>query len=317
MSDKHCTVHNASKDLRLLFVENDASTRELMLLILRDYFDTIITAKDGLEGLHRFYEGNLDLIITDISMPQIDGIEMIQNIRENNPSMPIIVLSAYHDPLYILHTIRYNISGYIIKPAHRHQVQQEINKAVKLIRLENELEESRLRLQSYKEFVKAYQEQKSLQISFNEHTPQLNKTLKTIHNPLIVRFQVNTDFIAKELFAEGIIKDVQTLSERVLMLLNNYFHPKYYQDAIFQQANFEYAAVAHKRIYLENQESFFQHIQRLQTLFLEQFGVLVSVNINFIKEKMSNKKAIIEQVSTLNSRFIQENVKLKEALVLL
>ncbi len=317
MSANNCTVHHFTKDIRLLFVENDASTRALMLLLLQDYFDTIITAQDGLEGLHRFYEGNLDLIITDISMPQMDGVEMIQNIRENNPDIPIIVLSAYHDPLYILHTIRYNISGYIIKPAHRHQVEQEINKAVKLIRLETELEENRLRLESYKEFTKAFAKQKALQTTQSEHSPQLLHTLKNITNPLLVRFNINTSFIQDALLKDNIIQDMQTLDDRLLTMLCNYLNPKYYKDAIFRQRAFEYAVVSKESIYLEEKEIFFQTMQRLQKIFLEQFGVLLSININFVKEKTSNSKEIQEQVSSLNTRFIQANAKLQEASILL
>ena len=156
MPNKNCTINHSTQDLRLLFVENDAMSRELVILMIKDYFDTIITAEDGLEGLQKFYEGNIDLIITDISMPNMDGVEMIQNIRENNPTIPIIVFSAYHDPLYLINTMKYNINGYINKPVQLYQVKQEIRKVLKFIRLENKLYESTFILKQYQELIDSY-----------------------------------------------------------------------------------------------------------------------------------------------------------------
>ena len=316
MSSNNCTVQHFTKDIRLLFVENDASTRELMLFILRDFFDTIIVAKDGLEGLHRFYEGNIDLIITDISMPQMDGIEMIQNIRENNPSISIIVFSAYHDPLYFMSTMQYNLTGYILKPVHIDQVKREIRKAIKLIRLEKELEESRLILREYHAFQKKLRKKEFFET--NTSTPQLRNTLKHIENPLIVRFTINTAYIQEELFEHGIITEEQILHERLRTMLSNYLPPKYYKDAIFEQAEFVYAMVAENSVYLEDEAIFFQTMQKMQTLFYEQFDVILSVNINFVKEKMpilphyslKDVEALKSQVSSLNTRFIKKNAKL-------
>ncbi len=320
MSANNCTVHHFTKDIRLLFVENDASTRELMLLILQDFFDTIIVAKDGLEGLHRFYEGNIDLIITDISMPQMDGIEMIQNIRENNPTISIIVFSAYHDPLYFMSTMQYKLTGYILKPVHIDQVKREIRKAIKLIRFEKELEESRLILHEYQAFQKKLVNKEALTTS--KSTPQLINTLKTIANPLIIRFTMNATYIEKELFTQGIIQERQILDERLHTMISNYLHPKYYTDVIFKQAEFEYAVVAENSVYLEDEKKFFQAMCRMQTLFYEQFDVILSVNINCVQEKMPISTLYTQQevqelkrkVSSINRNFIKENAKLQKSI---
>jgi len=80
--------------LKLLYVEDNKEARESALMLLDDLFDNITIAVDGLDGLEKFKENEIDLIITDVSMPEMDGIEMSRAIKEIDKEMSIIVLSA-------------------------------------------------------------------------------------------------------------------------------------------------------------------------------------------------------------------------------
>lgn len=106
--------HTAS--LKLLYVEDDQFTRESALPILEDFFDEITVATNGLDGFEKFKNSHIDLIITDINIPQLSGLEMIKKIRKIDESIPVIIISAYMEPKYFIKSIQLNVKGYLLKP---------------------------------------------------------------------------------------------------------------------------------------------------------------------------------------------------------
>lgn len=83
------------QEMTALYVEDDDITREMAYRMLSKYFKTVYPACDGKEGLDKFDEFAPDMIITDLSMPEMSGFEMIEKIREKNKRVPIIVTTAY------------------------------------------------------------------------------------------------------------------------------------------------------------------------------------------------------------------------------
>jgi len=81
--------------LTVLYVEDDEMTRELYSLFLSDIVGTLITAHNGAEGLAAYHQHRPDIVITDIMMPEMDGLEMLKQIRTSNTAIPVIVLSAF------------------------------------------------------------------------------------------------------------------------------------------------------------------------------------------------------------------------------
>jgi PAS domain S-box-containing protein len=82
------------KLLTVLYVEDDEVTREMYSLFLTDLVGKLFTAKDGAEGLAAYHKYQPDIIITDIMMPVMDGLEMLKHVHISNTSIPAIVLSA-------------------------------------------------------------------------------------------------------------------------------------------------------------------------------------------------------------------------------
>jgi CheY-like chemotaxis protein len=87
-------ISNTPKKFTLLYVEDEEIIRENVQGCLK-YLFNVVVAKDGVEGLIKFYDDTIDLIITDIVMPNKDGIAMLEEIKKTSPHIPTIVTSAY------------------------------------------------------------------------------------------------------------------------------------------------------------------------------------------------------------------------------
>lgn len=119
---------NLLKTLKILIVEDESRLASLLKEAISEYFHTVIIAKDGEEGLKRFKVNKPDIIITDIMMPKINGLEMTIKIKELDELIPIIVLSAHSDKDKLLQAIDLGINKYFIKPFDPDEVLEHINK---------------------------------------------------------------------------------------------------------------------------------------------------------------------------------------------
>lgn len=104
------------KELKILFVEDEVNISKLLKDAISEYFFSFSIANNGEEGLKRFKKIKPDIVITDIMMPKLDGLEMTKMIKEENEDIPIIVLSAFSDKDKLLKAIDIGITKYFIKP---------------------------------------------------------------------------------------------------------------------------------------------------------------------------------------------------------
>ena len=104
------------KTLSLLYVEDDATTRDGFKEFLRRRVGTVVTAADGLEGLAAFRNHPAHIVITDIRMPNMDGLAMAREIRNLDPAVHIIVTTAFEDADYLARSIETGIDHYVVKP---------------------------------------------------------------------------------------------------------------------------------------------------------------------------------------------------------
>jgi diguanylate cyclase (GGDEF)-like protein len=102
--------------LSLLFVEDDSETRDRMRRILEDRFREYYEAECGEQGLERYRRHRPDLILSDIAMPRLDGIEMVRKIRREDREQVILLLSAYDDRKTLINVIEASVDGFISKP---------------------------------------------------------------------------------------------------------------------------------------------------------------------------------------------------------
>jgi len=116
------------KDKNVLYVENELNVLENISELLKNYFRELYTASDGKMGYELFLEHDIDLLLVDIELPKMNGIELINKIRQKNKNIHIIVISAYTKTDYLLDCIEYKIDKYIIKPLTSRKIKELLTK---------------------------------------------------------------------------------------------------------------------------------------------------------------------------------------------
>ncbi len=140
-------------EITLLYVEDDQDIREELSYFLKNRVRTLYVAKDGEEGLELYKKNMPDLVISDISMPKMDGIQMSEKIKEFDENSRIVILTAFNDSDYLTNAINLNIDRYLIKPIDLKSLHDAINKIYKTILLERENKEVINLLEQYKKVV--------------------------------------------------------------------------------------------------------------------------------------------------------------------
>ena len=107
---------SASESITLLYVEDEAFIRENALLFLEDRFATLYEADNAFTALEIYETKRPDIIITDISMPKMNGLELCRKIRRNDTKTPIIITTAHTDTAYLLEAVELQLVKYLVKP---------------------------------------------------------------------------------------------------------------------------------------------------------------------------------------------------------
>ena len=103
----------------LLYAEDDQTVRDGYLLYFSKFFDNVYGAKDGKEAWDIYKQERPSVIILDINMPKISGLDVAHMIREIDDDCKIIMFTAYSDLEKLLAAIKLNLTEYLIKPAKR------------------------------------------------------------------------------------------------------------------------------------------------------------------------------------------------------
>lgn len=121
------------KELTVLYVEDDDIIRENLILCFKHIFKKIIVAIDGEDGLNKFktHHKKIDIVITDINMPNLNGIEMIKLLKNINPKITCIITTAYSDKQYLLDSVDFGVNHYILKPFKIEMLLKEVEKSYK------------------------------------------------------------------------------------------------------------------------------------------------------------------------------------------
>lgn len=129
------------KTLSILYVEDEQEIQELFAESFQIKFAEVYLANNGKEGLEKFIQHSPDLIITDLKMPVMDGLTMIEKIREINETIPIIVITAYSDLENLKRALELDVDRFIQKPPSKKEMDRAIYKVASLITKQKEIDD--------------------------------------------------------------------------------------------------------------------------------------------------------------------------------
>ena len=122
----------------VLLIDDDESLRRVIEYNLRDEGYEVLTAAEGRSGLRLFQEARVDLVVTDVRMPEMDGLELLTHLRAMQPDLPVIVLTAHGTIDAAVEAMRMGAFDDLTKPFSREQLKASVRKGLDVAALTTE-----------------------------------------------------------------------------------------------------------------------------------------------------------------------------------
>jgi len=122
-----------------MIVEDESELQELLKEYLQLFFKYVYLAKNGHDGYMRYLEKKPSIILSDINMPQLDGLQMIETIRARDKDIKIIVMSAHSETEKLLRAIELQLVTYLVKPIEMHELKRVLLETANSSRLVSNL----------------------------------------------------------------------------------------------------------------------------------------------------------------------------------
>jgi len=147
-------LYDIAKSLTVLFIEDEILTRLTVGKKLNSIFKQVVSAENGIDGIEKFRQHNVDLVITDNIMPGMSGLEVIREIRKTDLSTPVILVTAFIDNDILIDSINHGVTQFIAKPVTEGNLLKAIEIAVQRVVFGNLVQKARdqeLELLRYRE----------------------------------------------------------------------------------------------------------------------------------------------------------------------
>jgi len=120
-----------NSDMKILICDDEEGIRESLKLILEDHFPLMLTdnGEQCLEILKN--SSDIGIVLLDIKMPQVSGLDILQKIKENRPDMKVIIITGYKSVETATEAVRLGASGYIVKPFKSEEILSTVRKHIK------------------------------------------------------------------------------------------------------------------------------------------------------------------------------------------
>jgi len=125
---------------KILIIDDDSSICETIDLYLTEEGYEVYTAKTGTEGLNKFVQTSPDVVILDIRLPDIDGFTVLEDLREDDENVKVIMITAHHDMDTTINAMKAGAFDYIRKPVNIDELEIAVRKALKSIEMERKID---------------------------------------------------------------------------------------------------------------------------------------------------------------------------------
>ena len=218
-----------SKTLSVLYVEDDINIRDNYSIIFKQVFKSLDVCANGQEGLDSYKSGAYDIVVTDINMPRMNGIEMIREIYKLNQEQIIIVTSAHDEANHLIQLIDLGIRKFLVKPIDASKLITILFRACKRIQETKELREYQKHIEEENLSAAALlnelqRKNGELEKAIQKMTQKENVTLtmsdgmekeKTFTKEQLDFYTPQLDRISALDFASHFTGDIETLSDRL------------------------------------------------------------------------------------------------------
>jgi PAS domain S-box-containing protein len=158
-------LNNVLEKISILYVEDDEKTRNELLFPLTSLIEKVYVAENGSVGKDMYFKYKPDIIITDIQMPIMNGLDMIQEIKQISPDAIVIVLTAFNDTEYLFSAIELGVNHYLTKPMDLSRLLNQITKIAEQIQLDKKVLCQQHLLEQYRDTI----DSASIVCKFNTH----------------------------------------------------------------------------------------------------------------------------------------------------
>ncbi len=153
--------------LTILYAEDEEGIRKNIADSLQYYVKEVFEASDGKEAYEIFEEKQPDIILSDIHMPNLNGIDFVKKVRQTNRKTPIVMITAHTDKKYLLDAVELHMEKYIVKPVELEPLLEVLEKCVQILDLNN-----RITLETDKNYIYDYDKK---ELKYKDESIPLNK----------------------------------------------------------------------------------------------------------------------------------------------
>ncbi len=125
---------------KILVIDDDASIRETLDLYLTEEGYKVETAETGTDGLNKYVKNPADVVILDIRLPDVDGFSVLEDLKEENENVKVIMITAFHDMETTINAMKGGAFDYIHKPVNVDELDIAIKKALKSVEMEKKID---------------------------------------------------------------------------------------------------------------------------------------------------------------------------------
>jgi len=297
----------------LLYVEDDDNIRTLLAARISRKVKKIIIAVDGKEGLQKFKEFKPDIVLTDVTMPNMNGIEMSKEIKKLDKTVPIVISSAHNDSKFLLEAIEIGIEGYLLKPIDKEKLFNTLEEKVKPKFIENELGEKKQQLLHQSRFALLGEMVSMIAHQWRQPLNLIALTMASLRMKITLnKFNLETQE-GRESFADKVEKDLSNVESRVALLssviddFSTFYKPSDSTDVFHINQTLKEAVISFKDsleikgIHITEEYNSSKNVKLYKDIFMQIcLNLLNNANENFIQKEIKSPMIVISTQDTVN-----------------